>query len=293
MHAVQYMTHRNRWGVLERGGQLLNLQSASRIVPLLCSMAAKWEREREEAGTAVTAILWTLLQSHGITAEQVSRVGAGPSMLPSGPSHCAAGCHAHYVVRASFLAPSVQAMERLADRSSTCRLQLEPHGPSPAAEYGLLRMRLLFVSSPGMPGLPPAICLLPGGNPSQLLPGKPARSKAETRIRTLEGQLFEGLQPGLDDSRFLTAAAAAAGHEIQRRQAAITSFAQQVHQQWQAVADRCSVPPAPAESISLPASAPSAFTRRGLCTVHAGATHGYSDSQALWPPSRSGEGPPS
>jgi hypothetical protein len=40
-HVVQFMSHRNRWGVLERAGQLYNLRSAARIVPLLCSMSAK------------------------------------------------------------------------------------------------------------------------------------------------------------------------------------------------------------------------------------------------------------
>ena len=73
-HVVQFMSHRNRWGVLERAGQLYNLRSAARIVPLLCSMSAKWERERSEAARAVDAILWTLLQSYGITAEQVTAV---------------------------------------------------------------------------------------------------------------------------------------------------------------------------------------------------------------------------
>jgi hypothetical protein len=79
---MQYMTHRNRWGVLERAGQLLNLHSASRIVPLLCSMVAKRQREREEAIQAVAAILWTLHQSHGISDEQASWRALCTGLLP-------------------------------------------------------------------------------------------------------------------------------------------------------------------------------------------------------------------
>jgi len=122
----------------------------------------------------------------------------------------------------------LQAKERIAERYAAAQLQQEHRGLSLAAEYGLLRLRLQFASSPGTPGLPPAVCLFRGGDPSKLLPGKPARSKAEARLRSLEGQLFGGQQPSLDDSQFAATAAAAAVHEIQRLQAVITSLAQQV-----------------------------------------------------------------
>lgn len=69
---MQYMTHRNRRGCIERGAQLLNQRSADRVVPLLCAMAAKWQRELQEAAIAQETVLLALAHYHGISREQAS-----------------------------------------------------------------------------------------------------------------------------------------------------------------------------------------------------------------------------
>ena len=223
---VQFMTHRSRWGVLERATQLLNMRNASCIVPSLCSMAAKWGRKREEAAMAISDILWTLLQSRGITAE----TRWAP---PPGRCFCCSTLFSLAILQQAACAVHVwftfaQAMKQLAERMATMQPQHRPPGPSPDAEYGLPHMRLVFAASPDTPGLPPAVCLFPGGNPSPLLLGKPACRTADVRMGRLEAELFEGQQPSLNGSQF--AAAAVTGHEIQRLQAAITSIAQQAGQ---------------------------------------------------------------
>ena len=60
------MTHRNRWGRLERAAQLFNSKQAARIVPLLCAMTAKSVHAQEAAAGRQTAVLAQLLESHGI-----------------------------------------------------------------------------------------------------------------------------------------------------------------------------------------------------------------------------------
>ena len=68
---LQYMTHRNRRGRLERGGQLYNHGQASRIVHRLCDMTAKAKRVHDAAGTHVTGHLEKLEALFGYDETQV------------------------------------------------------------------------------------------------------------------------------------------------------------------------------------------------------------------------------
>lgn len=68
---LQYMTHRNRWGRIERGLQLWNERQADRIVPLLCSMQVSAEQAQGAAQAAVTNTLGMLERHYNITADQV------------------------------------------------------------------------------------------------------------------------------------------------------------------------------------------------------------------------------
>jgi hypothetical protein len=64
------MTHRNRWGRLERAGQLWNQRQADRIVPLLCSMSAKAARTNQAASSKVCSILQQL-SDRGVDEDEV------------------------------------------------------------------------------------------------------------------------------------------------------------------------------------------------------------------------------
>lgn len=65
------MTHRNRKGRLERGGQLYNERQAARIVPLLTSMQLAATHAQELAAGRLAAVLQLLDDLHGITEAQV------------------------------------------------------------------------------------------------------------------------------------------------------------------------------------------------------------------------------
>lgn len=71
---VQYMTHRNRWGVLERAAQLYNERQAAHLVSLLCAMTAKATRVVASAATNVVPILQRL-KDRGIDAGTVRQKG--------------------------------------------------------------------------------------------------------------------------------------------------------------------------------------------------------------------------
>ena len=73
----QYMTHRNRQGRLERGGQLWNAQQAAGIVSLLCSMHARAAAAQQAAARGLAQVLQQLELHHGITREQVGSTGMG------------------------------------------------------------------------------------------------------------------------------------------------------------------------------------------------------------------------
>ena len=68
---MQYMTHRNRRGRIERGAQLYNQREEARIVPLLCGMARKAARHHELAARKQAGVLDQLQQQHGVGSEEV------------------------------------------------------------------------------------------------------------------------------------------------------------------------------------------------------------------------------
>jgi hypothetical protein len=67
----QYMNHRNRWGRLERAGQLYNRKQGRRIATLLCDMTAKAVRVRDAADAQLTALLELLATAFGRNTSQV------------------------------------------------------------------------------------------------------------------------------------------------------------------------------------------------------------------------------
>ena len=68
---MQYMTHRNRQGRLERAGQVWNAQQAAGIVVLLSSMQARAEAAQQAAAREQEAVLAQLELHHGITRDEV------------------------------------------------------------------------------------------------------------------------------------------------------------------------------------------------------------------------------
>lgn len=65
------MTHRNRWGRLERGAQLYNERQADRIVPRLQAMRVAAERTRQQAASGLTSVLQQLSDCYDLTEAQV------------------------------------------------------------------------------------------------------------------------------------------------------------------------------------------------------------------------------
>jgi hypothetical protein len=61
---LQYMTQQHRWGRLERGVQLFNLEKLAKIVCLLCSM---WNRAEQKVQSVLQA-----LSERGVTPQAVS-----------------------------------------------------------------------------------------------------------------------------------------------------------------------------------------------------------------------------
>lgn len=68
--AAQYMTHRNRWGRLERAAQLYNRMQSERVSQLLSSMAFKVQQSLQAASRKVVEVL-RRLQDLGISDQQV------------------------------------------------------------------------------------------------------------------------------------------------------------------------------------------------------------------------------
>ena len=68
---LQYMTHRNRLGRLERGAQLYNERQKGLAVERLCAMTVKAERELGVAAQKQEQVLSWLHHMHGIGREQV------------------------------------------------------------------------------------------------------------------------------------------------------------------------------------------------------------------------------
>ena len=69
--ALQYMTHRNRRGRLERGAQLYNERQNGLAVERLCAMTVKAERERAVAAQKQEQVLHRLQHEHSIGRDEV------------------------------------------------------------------------------------------------------------------------------------------------------------------------------------------------------------------------------
>eukprot|EP00887_Chlorella_sp_A99_P004520 scaffold34.g4520.t1 len=163
------MTHRKRWGRLERVAQLYNRRQAGRVVQLLMDMASKAEQARAAAGQKVVEVL-TRLEGLGITERE-----AGERML---------------------------AREAALQQPSPASLKLPRH-----LEYVQLRLRLEWADNAAGGHLPPASSLFDGLD--QLAPGAPALGRYRARVRRLESDSevmarFGGQRPAIGSQEMAT-----------------------------------------------------------------------------------------
>ena len=253
---LQYMTHRNRWGRLERGVQLHNYLAATRIVALLCSMQDAAHQAAMLAAGKQADVLRRLQSYHSIDDAQVWQLG---------------GCRALAGVLCGIpdsdpippfllLAPG-QAIALLAERSAAIQQHAQPDlKMPPPAEYALLRLRCIYASpqsSTVAACLPPAINVFCNASLEKLAPGKPALASLTSRLRQLTMELHAGAEPALDSQEFAAAVAALAQFEIERLQISLTRMAQQVR--W--AATYASVP-APRGCRPVPALPPAPVSQR-------------------------------
>ncbi|PSC71951.1 Tcr1 transposon ORF2 [Micractinium conductrix] len=190
---TQYMTHRNRWGRLERGAQLHNEEQADRIVPRLLAMLAAATRTRDQAASAVDGILKQLFDSHGLSKEQATDL----------------------VLRRD------EAIEAHADQDLK---------PPPLAEYARLRLCSAYLGTQRCTGasLPSAVDVFTGSAESLPQRDAAALGRHDARLRALARQVFPGGDPALDGAAFAGAVAALAAFEISRHQTWLQRSAQQV-----------------------------------------------------------------
>ena len=167
----QYMTHRNRWGRLERGAQLYNDRQADRIVPLLQSMMAKAQRAQVAAAEQQTDVLRQLQEYHGIPPGQVDRLWFGGRETEGGERREAAHENRRRAVLPNALpwaqpppppiippTPFMQAEQLPLERAASIQRHSQPEPrPPPRAEYALLRLQREYVSP--QPSAAAAPCL--------------------------------------------------------------------------------------------------------------------------------------
>ena len=215
------MTHRNRWGRIERGAQLWNERQAERIVALMCSMLARTLKAQAAAACAQDEVLAQLECSHGISRDQVRGTGLVCLICCPDPSSSPS----------LLCGPCPQALEKLAQRAATvhgsANVQLTPR-----AEYAQLRLQRAYVSplAPTQAHLPPAVNVFRGtiNTLDKLAPGSTALRNHDNRLRQLCSSLYGGTVPALDSAEFAAATADLAQQEIDSLQAFLMRSAQQV-----------------------------------------------------------------
>ena len=144
------MTQRNRWGRLERAGQLHNQTQAGRIITLLCSMDAKAHEARDAVEKRLTRVLQQLGEQ-GISTEQAHQLLAARSAALSQPASAAAlrpaAEYAHLRLRSEFVQSSERGQLPLAISifEGVGRL-----APSEAPRMRRLEVQLFGGERPGM-----------------------------------------------------------------------------------------------------------------------------------------------
>jgi len=139
---------------------------------------------------------------------------------------------AHLVALLCAMTAKAMRVAASAGANATLILQrLQREQPSDeAAEYAKLRLQREYITrtASGNCHLPPAADLFDVGTSERLAPGTAALRNMDSRLRQLEGRLYEGTAPALDSPAFAAAVAKLAQGEIERLQESLLRKAQQV-----------------------------------------------------------------